>query len=121
MVFILERDCPMTRPNCNKQECVLSTMCGGEFILPCASQPTPATEPLCESIHIPTQNEFIAEFVGNEERKRKEHDAKIREQVLKPFQELIDTESVRLSPTMVDMVYSYRVAQIIESLRRGGA
>ena len=30
---------------------------------------------------------------------------------------LIATESVRLSPAMVNMVYSYRIAQIIESLR----
>ena len=30
---------------------------------------------------------------------------------------LISTESVRFSPTMVDMVYSYRVAQIVDSLR----
>lgn len=30
---------------------------------------------------------------------------------------LISTESVRFSPAMVDMVYSYRVAQIIKSLR----
>jgi hypothetical protein len=30
---------------------------------------------------------------------------------------LIATESVRLSPTMVNMTYSYRIAQIIEQLR----
>jgi len=41
-----------------------------------------------------------------------------REKVLSKFADLIHNESVRLSPAMVDMVYSYRVAQIIERLRQ---
>ena len=49
------------------------------------------------------------------------HDAAIRqderEKVLTQFADLIHNESVRLSPAMVDMVYSYRVAQIITTYR----
>ena len=49
------------------------------------------------------------------------HDAVIRqderEKVLTQFADLIHNESVRLSPAMVDMVYSYRVAQIITTYR----
>ena len=51
----------------------------------------------------------------------KEHDVAIRqderEKVLTQFADLIHNESVRLSPAMVDMVYSYRVAQIITTYR----
>ena len=51
----------------------------------------------------------------------KEHDAAIRqderEKVLTQFADLIHNESVRFSPAMVDMVYSYRVAQIITTYR----
>lgn len=43
-----------------------------------------------------------------------------RERVLKPFADLIHNNSVRFSSTMVDMVHSYEVAKIIESLRAGG-
>jgi len=43
-----------------------------------------------------------------------------RERAISKFADLIHTESVRLSPAMVDMVYSYRVAQIIEELRQAG-
>jgi hypothetical protein len=43
-----------------------------------------------------------------------------REKVLDKFADLIHNESVRLSPAMVDMVYSYRVAQIITELRQEG-
>ena len=49
------------------------------------------------------------------------HDAAIRqderEKVLTQFADLIHNESVRLPPAMVDMVYSYRVAQIITTYR----
>ena len=40
-----------------------------------------------------------------------------RETILSKFADLIHNESVRLPPAMVDMVYSYRVAQIIKELR----
>lgn len=54
---------------------------------------------------------------------QKESDGEIRQaergKVLSKFADLIHNESVRLSPAMVDMVYSYRVAQIIVELREG--
>ena len=51
----------------------------------CASHSS-TTTPLNENTSTPTQNEFIAEFVGMEEKKRREHDAQVakaeRERVL---------------------------------------
>jgi hypothetical protein len=52
---------------------ILEDSFGVNLIVPRSRPHTPS--PLCESVHIPTQNEFIAEFVGQEQKKRDEHDA----------------------------------------------
>ncbi len=50
----------------------------GDLVHAISTRPHPPT-PLYESTHVPTQNEFIAEFVANEQRKRDEHDTAIRQ------------------------------------------
>jgi len=82
-----------------------------------SSQPAP----LNENTSIPTQNEFIAEFVGMEEKKRRERDA----QVAKAERErVLDTLLSRLAITLgtgyaEDEKLWYEIEHMAESLRGG--
>ena len=73
---------------------------------------TPA--PLCDSDHIPTQNEFVAEFVGNEQRKRDEHDAT----VARAATLAILTKLERIDKDTTDYAeFEGKVMELIKSLR----
>jgi len=121
---------PATQPHC-EHECVCSRYYDPEWdtekdTKPCCidancehdtrSRPTHAApeEPYlgCKEKDPQQYNAYLAQL-----RNIKEHDTTIRNATLKPFQDLIENESKRNSNTEPNMVYSYRVAQIIESLR----